>query len=175
MKKIRIKLSKKADWSFVIYDSSESAFYLKGEELDIEEHEEYCKIINLNSLSDILEIEWMGSEFLYEDEMKSNIFKNPSKMKLSTSDNFEKIRIAKFCSVKTKALKKGSGYIETAEGWVTAGTIPWNGPPSNRGDIKITRIKGRIKSKLDFSEIFKNQSENSDEDFISNKGNVVLN
>ena len=70
MKKVRLNLKRgvKKPWSFTLYDSAESAFYLKDEPPYPDGfEEEFRKIVSI-SPGDILEIEWVGSEWVFSDE-----------------------------------------------------------------------------------------------------------
>lgn len=146
MKKIRITLQKNQDrWTFVLYDSVESAFYLKNEELKPNDLA-YCKIITLLP-QETLEVEWMGMECVYLEESAEH--KTSDSM---SHEKFEKVRLGKLSL--NKKIDKLGGYIELYSGWLPEGTLDWTAQMS-RDDIQTTLIKGRVRHKLDFDNLFK--------------------
>ena len=144
MKKVRINLLKGVkSWSFFIYDSAESAFYLKELSDDEPFDEEYRRQVSVHR-SDVVEVEWLGSEWVYHEE-------------LGRSDKYDKVRLARL-------IRRGSGvgsmgYIEVYSGWVLGDVINWACLPNPTSLVKVTPIKGRMKHKLDFSRIFQDQLE----------------
>lgn len=141
MKKARITLSKGIkSWSFFIYDSSESAFYLKELPDDEPFDEEYRRQVTIDR-SDIVEIEWLGSEWVYHEE-------------LDKSEKYDKVRLAKL--IVRGVGSRSMGYVEIYSGWLGGGVIDWTGALHKviERPIKVTPIKGRMKHKLDFSRIF---------------------
>ena len=69
MKKVRLNLKRGSKpWSFTLYDSAESAFYLKDEPPYPDGFEEdYRKIVTLKP-GEVLEVEWIGSEWVFVDD-----------------------------------------------------------------------------------------------------------
>jgi hypothetical protein len=147
VKKVRINLKPGSKiWSFFIYDSAESAYYLKDEDhvLEDESLEEYCKEVSLKR-GEVLEVEWMGSEFIYDDETLEK--KTPIKL---SHEKYDAVRIGKLTKIKTVGYK--TGYVETFAGWVKSDLFL---PSKDTQDIiKITKINGKKQSKLDFSQLF---------------------
>lgn len=146
MKKVRITLKKGKDpWSFTLYDSAESALYLRDDpQYDDNFEEEYKTNLTLRE-GDILEVEWLGSEWVYPDDPDRLI--EPDRL----NDKYENIRLGKFSD--RKGIDKKSGYVEVYSGWIVGGTIPWN--PSKGGTLKIKNINDPLESLIDFSEIFR--------------------
>lgn len=143
MKKVRLTLKPSVDsWSFTLFDSPEAVYYL-GTSAPEPTDEEYCCNVSLTS-SDFLEVEWMGTEYVHPEE--NSVF-YPEE-----SESYDRIRLAKNYGLDSPAGAYGSGYIETYSGWVSRGTIPWNG--KRHKQLKVTRINGRNKPKLDLSELF---------------------
>ena len=56
-----------------------------------------------------------------------------------------------------------ASYIEIYSGWVIGDTFDWTGKTDRPVGVKITPIKGRMKHKLDFSQIF-SATEDDNED-----------
>jgi hypothetical protein len=149
VKKVRINLSKEAEsWSFVLYDSSESAFYLKDENLQGYDDEFYRTVTLLPR--EVMEVEWLGSEYVFSDEFGS-VANKPYKLQ---HDRFDKVRLCKL-TMNPRAIGKTS-YVELHSGWVRGDTFRW-ASCSSRAGIRITRIKGRVVSKLDFEKLFVGQ------------------
>lgn len=147
MKKARISLGKGVkSWSFFIYDSSESAFYLKDLGADEDFDEEYRRLVVLER-SDLVEAEWMGSEWVYHEE-------------LGRSERYDTLRLAK---IVTKETTEATGYVEIYSGWVSADLFDWTGKNSKSKDVVITPIKGRMKHRLDFSKIFPDDQDEPEE------------
>lgn len=148
VKKVQLNLRRGSKpLSFTLYDSVESAFYLKDEPPYPDGfEEEFRKIIVLNP-GDILEAEWIGSEWIFDDEESGNIQKRDS----SDFDRYDKIRLGKITPLKGTTEKMG--FLEVYSGWVYGGDVPW---VDSRlpGGLKITRIKGKTVSKFDFTKLF---------------------
>ena len=162
VKKVRITLKRGCkEWSFPIYDSSESAYYLKDEPF-ADDIDDCCKLVTLKK-GEVLEIEWMGYEAVYEDEI--SLKKKP--FKSLSHEKFHSIRVGKLTPVKMTTHK--TGYVETFVGWVNEDTKLFS---DIHESVKILHIKGRVLSKMDFSQIFLSDS-SSEED--SEKKLVVLN
>lgn len=147
MKKVRLNLKRGAKpWSFTLYDSAESAYYLKDEPPYPDGfEEEYRKIVTLKR-GEILEVEWVGSEWVFADE-DLDYFRNPS----TDYDKYDKVRVGKITPVKG-AIEK-MGYLEVYSGWVFGGDVPWTETTTQDG-LKITEVKGKIVSKFDFPKLF---------------------
>jgi hypothetical protein len=158
VKKVRINLKKNVDsWSFVIYDSVESAFYLKNETLKPNDMD-FCKIVSLGQ-GDVLEAEWMGSEYVYLDESAEHKVSNLG----IQHEKYEKVRVGKLTTASSKAssFDKG-GYVELYVGWIPAGCIEWS-TDDTRDDLKITQIKGRVRSRMVFGNLFVGHPDDADE------------
>jgi len=146
VKKVRITLKKgKPDWSFTLYDSAESALYLRDDpRYDDNFEEEYKTNLTLRE-GDIFEIEWIGSEWVYPDDPDRLI--EPDRL----NDKYEHIRLGKLSS--KSGVKDKSGYIEIYSGWIVGGTIPWG---DTKGlPVKAKEIKSKDESLIDFSELFR--------------------
>lgn len=138
MKKLRLSLKPESkNWSFILFDSPEAAYYMAG--YDTQPDDEFCFNVSLSE-GDFMEVEWTGMEFVYDDP-EENMF-------------VERIRLAKSYDT-TLGDIKATGYVETYTGWLPRGTIPWN--KRTHKNVKITRIGGRNKSRLDFSRIFRDK------------------
>ena len=156
MKKARINLKKnQLPWSFVLYDSVESAFYLKNEHLKANDMS-LCKVVVLKP-NDIIEAEWIGSEYVYLDESTES-FENID----IQCEKYEKVRIGKITPLKKTTEDKGY-YVELYVGWLPNGSFQWTSDDT-RDDVKITQIKGRVLSRLDFSKLFEGHPDVLDED-----------
>lgn len=135
MKKVRLAPKKGSTWSFKLYDSAEAAYYMKEDERD---RSEYHQRIGLPEGS-YMEVEWIGAEYIYDEDVEDIS---------GWYESFDKVRLAR--------VTRGPGPKDSlilATGWVVGNTIPWS--RKAHGAIKISKINGRIKSKLDFSELFK--------------------
>lgn len=155
MKKIRVALKKdRKSWSFVLFDSAESAFYLKDEKIT-ESDDEYYRVVKLDPM-DVIEVEWLGSEYVYSDEYDSRTDK-PMKLQ---HEKFDKVRLGKLTPIVTRVQK--TGYVELHSGWVTGGTFKWTSG-DHQEDVRITRIKGKAVSKLDFDKLFSGRQQTDEE------------
>ena len=157
MKKVRLNLKRgvKKAWSFTLYDSAESAFYLKDEPLYPDGfEEEFRKIVSI-SPGDILEVEWVGSEWVFSDDEEDFLFKKMS-LKPSLYDKYDKVRIGKITPM--KGTEEKMGYLEVYSGWCFGGTVPWTSKSSNQNGLKITEVKGAVVSKFDFPKLFSDPS-----------------
>lgn len=155
VKKIRVSLKKdRKSWSFVLFDSAESAFYLKDEKLT-ESDDEYYRIITLEP-SDLIEVEWLGTELVYSDEYETD----PTKPMKLHHEKFDKVRLGKLTPIVTRGHK--TGYVELHSGWVVGDTFKWTSD-EKQDDLKITRIKGKAVSKLDFEKLFFGRSQTEEE------------
>jgi len=155
VKKVRINLKKSTNcWTFVLFDSAESAFYLKDENLK-ESDIDYYRVITVMP-EDVIEVEWLGSEFVFGDEYGSE----PNKQFKLQHEKFDKVRLCKLTPIKTKSRK--TGYVELHSGWVQGGVFNWRSC-GTRDDIKITQIKGKVVSKLDFDKLFVNHKLSEEE------------
>lgn len=153
MKKVRVSLKRGVkSWSFVLYDSAESAFFLKDEPMSRDpSDEEYRRNVVIRP-GDIAEIEWVGSEWVYDDE--SEVKKGLKSDFHLTHTKYDKIRIGKISMLKTSGKDtQKTGYLEVYSGWVHGGDVPWSQEAAQES-VRITPIKGKIHSKIDFSKIF---------------------
>ena len=152
MKKVRLNLKRgvKKPWSFTLYDSAESAYYLKDEPPYPDGfEEEYRKVVSLNP-GDILEVEWVGSEWVFPDE-NEDFLRKPVSLQASVYDKYDKVRVGKITPV--KGAEEKMGYLEVYSGWIFGGDVPWS-PKAAQSGLKITEVKGEIVSKFDFSKLF---------------------
>lgn len=138
MKKVRLNLRRGIkSWSFVLYDSAESAYFLRGE--PIENDDEYRRIVELKP-GELIEAEWMGSEWVYSGAVDPR-----------GRDKFDKVRLGKVVPLKTTTGQ--DKYLEIYSGWVADEELPWT-PDDSRKDVRITRIKGKVGSKVDLDALF---------------------
>lgn len=156
MKKVRLNLKRgvKKPWSFTLYDSAESAYYLKDEPPYPDGfEEEYRKVVSIKP-GDILEVEWVGSEWVFPDENEDFLKKSVT---LSTNiyDKYDKVRVGKITPV--KGAEEKMGYLEVYSGWCFGGDVPWS-PDDSQDGLKITVVKGKIVSKFDFPKLFSDPS-----------------
>ena len=151
MKKVRLNLKHGArPWSFTLYDSAESAFYLKDEPPYPDGfEEEYRRIVTLKP-GEILEVEWIGSEWVFTDD-NDDFLRKPVKFNSRDYDKYDRVRVGKITSV--KGTEQKMGYLEVYVGWVLGGDVPWS-PEGSKEGLKITEIKGGIQSKFDFQKLF---------------------
>lgn len=158
MKKIRLNLKRGVkSWSFTLYDSVESAYYLKDEPVMDDEVEEYRRVVTVKR-GEIIEAEWLGAEWVYDEDVGHD-----SKQ----YRKFDRVRLGKISNLKHSSPGTTSTkYLELYSGWVSNVEFPWT-PDDSRGDIKITRINGKSASKLDFSKLFLRHSDETEEDLDS--------
>jgi len=151
VKKVRLNLKRGSKpWSFTLYDSAESAFYLKDEPPYPDGFEEdYRRVVTLKP-GEILEVEWIGSEWVFADD-NVDFLQRPIVMSPCDYDKYDKVRVGKITPV--KGAEQKMGYLEVYAGWIFGGAVPWLPGPSEEG-LKITEIKGRIQSKFDFQKLF---------------------
>lgn len=175
MKKVRLNLKRGIrSWSFVLYDSAESAFYLKDEPLTDDEAEEFRRVVTL-APGELLEIEWVGSEWVYCDPLDG------STLSTSLQHKFDKVRIGKLTPIRgikgVPSMRKAS-CVEVYVGWVTGSDLRWDSGDT-QDVVRITRIKGRMRPRLDFSKLFDGHPDDDgpvdDELQPSNSETVVLN
>lgn len=154
MKKVRINLRRGVkSWSFVLYDSAESAYFLKDEPVYAPDtDEEYRKVVVLRP-GETIEAEWIGAEWVYGDETSPG-FDVPTDM---IHDKFDRVRLGKLSILKGKDGVDDTNYLEIYSGWLPAGSLPWR-QETSPDSVKVTEIKGKIKSKLDFSKLFRGTS-----------------
>jgi len=149
LKKIRLNLKRGVKtWSFVLYDSAESAYYLKDEPVFNDAvDEEYRRVITLKP-GETLEMEWVGSEWVYSDD---GIEAAPPSTELQ--HKFDKVLVGKMIPIDLKDVGGKSGYLELYSGWVSSESVRWS-KDDTRKDVRITPIKGKMRSKFDFSKLF---------------------
>lgn len=152
MKKVRVNLRRGVkSWSFVLYDSAESAFFLRNEPAsDTDTFDmEYRRVVRLNA-GDVAEVEWVGGEWVYDDEVD---FKASGPLR-TNSEKFDKVRIGKLSVLKsTRRRAQKTGFLEVYSGWVPHGDVPWSQETAS-DDVRITPIKGKMQPKIDFSQLF---------------------
>lgn len=151
MKKVRLSLKRGSKpWSFTLYDSAESAFYLKDEPPYPDGFEEdYRKVVHLKP-GEILEVEWIGSEWVFSDDPEDMLFKMIL-LNNDAYDKYDKVRVGKITPM--KGTQQKMGYLEVYAGWILGGHVPWASQDLQNG-LKITEVKGRIQSKFDFPKLF---------------------
>lgn len=140
----------------MLFDSPESAYFLKNESLDDDGVEEYCREITLRP-GEVMEVEWLGSEYVYADEATPGQFSPLT----SCHEQYDKIRLGKLIPIKSVTTTK-AGYLELYSGWVQGKVIPWAADDTLRR-IRITPIKGKMRSKLDFSKLFSSDNAEDEE------------
>jgi hypothetical protein len=152
VKKVRLNLKRGVrSWSFTLYDSAESAFYLKDEpEYDDRFEEDYRKVITIKP-GDIVEAEWLGSEWVYDDDY-ADFFSRSYTTLDNSHEKYDKVRVGKISPMKGTTQKLG--YLEVYSGWVLGTAIPWS-PEEGQTKVRITEIKDKVVSKFDFTELFK--------------------
>lgn len=162
MKKVRLNLKRGVrNWSFLLYDSPESAFFLRSEPFDEKEDPEYRRRVTLKA-GEVMEVEWLGSEWAYDTDLDTAVREGD----ISSTrffDKFDKIRLGKIVPLKDIQTSRKSGYIEIYSGWVSGRTIPWSEEDIEQG-VRITSLNDSKKHKLDFSKLFKNHLPEDDED-----------
>ena len=122
MKKLKISLKENSKfWSFQFYDSSESAFYMKDYP-DFKDNIEYTKRVTLKK-DEFLEIEWLGSEWVYHEDGKN--------------DRYDKIRIVKFTPIFDS--NQWDACVDSTVGWLPEGFLNWGG--GNQKSIKILQVE----------------------------------
>ena len=118
MKKVQLSLKRGSETaSFTLYDSVESAYYLKDEPPYPDGfEEEYRKIITLKQ-GDILEVEWVGSEWIFDDG-KNDFPRDCSVL----FEKYDKVRIGKL--LLSKGQKKNLDYSRYTQAGLSKGTFP---------------------------------------------------
>lgn len=160
MKKVRISLKRgAAPWSFTLYDSSESAYYLKDEPPYPDGfEEEYRKTISLKK-GETLEIEWIGSEWVYQNEHEDFLTK-----KIDLGDNrfdkYDNVRVGKF--IPAKGVQEKMGYMTVYAGWISGGAVPWYSKESPK-TLKIEEINNESEG-FDLSSFLKDKDASSQEE-----------
>lgn len=152
VKKVRLNLKRGfKTWSFTLYDSAESAFYLRDEPIYNDAvDEEYRKIITLKP-GEIIEAEWVGAEWVYNDVDDYDVFTSPQRRHGRSYDKYDKVKIGKFSSLKGTTQKLG--YLETYSGWISDGVIPWTAG-ATPDKVRITQVKDKTVSGFDLSNLF---------------------
>jgi hypothetical protein len=147
VKKVRLSLKRGASpVTFTLYDSVESAYYLKDEPPYPDGfEEEYRKFITLRQ-GEILEAEWVGSEWIFDDG-KNDFPKEYDVL----FEKYDKVRIGKISPLKGTSEKLG--LLEVYSGWLSESDIPWYQKSTSYG-LKIAQVKGKVVSKFDFSQLF---------------------
>lgn len=147
MKKVRLNLKRGVkSWSFVLYDSAESAFYLKDEPFYGDDVDEYRKVVSLKP-GESLEAEWVGSEWIYPEEVGNELPSPDAK----PQQKFDKVRVAKMIPIKGSSQK--TGLLELYIGWIQGGDVKWS-PDDTQSKVRITPLRGKSGSKVDFSRLF---------------------
>jgi hypothetical protein len=147
MKRVRITTRKghKNPWSFVVYDSVESAFCLRETPPSESEEMGYSKTIEA-SRGDILEVEWMGAEWLSPRDLGG-----PDETNVAPA-RYDLVRVA---HAKSDVIdeRRQPKYVEIYSGWISGDALIWvNGATQN--GAKITRILTEDESSFDFSVLF---------------------
>lgn len=145
MKRVRIKLKRgaKKNWSFSLYDSIESAYYITTDPEQTQSSiRDFSKTVTVSS-KDVLEVEWLGSEWVYNDEDETF----PKKTR--HAEKYDNIAIGKTVATKRTTLEK----VEVYTGWVRSGDVPLNQHDA-RDDIRIIRLSDVDEYVVDFSKFF---------------------
>jgi hypothetical protein len=144
VKKVRINLKRGVrSWSFILYDSAESAFFLRKEPIYNDGMDEYRQVVNLRP-GEIIEVEWMGSEWVYSGVSAG-----------LGQERFDKVRLGKLVPIKGST--GDDAFIEAYSGWVVK-EVPWT-PDDSRKDVRITPLHGKVKPKIELSNLFSEQDE----------------
>lgn len=165
LNKVRVSLNRGVrSWAFVLYDSAESAYYLKDETPEdvTSEDEDFRRVVVLRP-GETLEAEWMGSEWVYADPDAGQV-DAVSRLATCPDEKFDKVRIG-------KTARRGSDdeHVEVYSGWVISGQVPLFQEVSQE-NIRITPVKGRIRSRFDFTKIFLEQElDDSEPEFDDTK------
>jgi len=157
VKKVRISLrdsSKK--WTLHLYESLVSFTYLHSA-LSTKDTS-FKNIVTLNK-GEFLEIEWLGADYCQIDDF--GVFLDEKATRAQMMRRCDNVRIGKCVR---KLGRNGFDYITGYTGWIPGDDIPWN--PRNAPDyLKVIELKGRLKPRINFSELF--ESSESKEDFAS--------
>ena len=133
MKSVKISLVKGCGaWVFHFYDSSESAFCIKGSPTLY--GDEFTKRITLKRGED-LEVEWLGSEWVHGD---------------GSSERFDKIKVRKFSPIDDSPM--WDVCVDTTTGWMIGGSLDWNGCISH--EVRIIPLTMGDEYSLDNSRLF---------------------
>lgn len=124
-----------------LFDSAEAAYYLK-DNIESDPKKEYHQDVVL-SRGSRMEIEWMGSEYLYDDEDATRFF--PSSM---NHERFVRVRYGKYAG---NTVDEGDA-VELGSGWILGDEIEWSG--GHHDSVRIIPIKSNNKSILDLDELF---------------------
>lgn len=152
MKKVRISLrdsSKK--WTLPLYESLTSYFYLHSNYTNTAD-KKFREIVTLNK-GEFLEIEWLGSDYCQIDEF--GMFLDAKLSVEQMKNHCDHVRIGK--SIR-KSGRKGFDYVTGYIGYAPGGYIPWivRNSPSY---LKVIKLKGRFKPRIDFSELFEDNKD----------------
>lgn len=157
MKKLRISLRDSSkNWSIPVYESLTS--YLKFHDFSETSHTDYKELIDHRTLvtlnaGEFLEIEWMGVDYCYADELEILLSNKITKQEMSR--RCDNVRIGKRIH---KAGRSGFDYVTGYEGYVPGNIIPWVIRDAPRY-LKVIKLNGRFKSKIDFESLFEEKEE----------------
>lgn len=159
MKKVCLALkSKKTQWSFALYESAEAAYYLGADVVDIENvtDDDYSHVVTLKK-GEVLIVEWMGSEYIYDDEEKA--MAEPSKASMK-HHRFGCVRFVKLPALSKHQLVKElvHTYAEAHQGWIAAEALLFN-PEHTHDNLRLLKNNEELLSSIDFSNIFKDKEE----------------
>ena len=149
MKKVCTTLKPRVkEWKFTIYESPDAAYYLSMSRDKITGTDStYSHEFSLKK-DEIAVIEWLGTEYIYDDESTS---KNGQPRSLQ-HEAYECIRMIKFPAADKDKISEVSPYVfvEAHYGWVSKGIISWSNSTPNKKTVNLTSIPT-----VDFSKIFK--------------------
>lgn len=152
-------------WSFSLFDSVESAHVLGDEVLSKEDAKH--RLTFVVGKTDLIEFEKLSQQWIYSDKIltvppipDSLIYTKESKKTIlqANGQRYTRIKLGIIKNFKSKKPKKVSAWY----GWVNESfPTSWNEKTAKNG-FKISPIEGRMKSYIDFSDIFNHKSVQSE-------------
>jgi len=163
MKKVCLALKgRKSQWSFALYESAEAAYYLGADVVDIENvaDDDYSHVVTLKK-GEVLIVEWMGAEYIYDDEEKTMTEPSRASMK---HHRFCCVRFVKLPALSKYQLVKEliHTYAEAHQGWIAADVLVFN-PEHTHDNLRLLKNNEELLSNIDFSNIFKDKDEKAEE------------
>ena len=163
MKKVCLALKgRKQQWSFAVYESAEAAFYLGADTVDTKDvaDDDYSHVVTLKR-GELLIVEWMGAEYIYDDEEKT--MSDPSKASMK-HNKFGCVRFIKLPALVQEQQVKELIYMyaEAHQGWISASSLLFN-PEHTHEHLRLLKNNDELLSKIDFSNIFKDKDEKTEE------------
>lgn len=160
MKKVRITINKgHTDKEFKIFNSPESLYvWLNDTELQEENLDSSIgNIVNLKK-GEIMEVEWRGCEYIYEND------------KLLFRADY--IRIGKLINSPSMFLK-GKDVVGIQDGWILSDTISFKSYSDEK--TKTTKLTPRSKHRFDLDELFAARDEYDSEEEEEFRESTVVN